>query len=119
MNKSTTFQRIASELVDIIDAFADKQLVEFKGRVHKMQKLQLAGKTLKNIPQACYATDSILKSALSPVGSIEEDKQYYSGKNHMYGYESEISVLVNGLALGCSNLHAGSVHDVDIFRSNI
>lgn len=48
-------------------------------------------------------------------GNNREEEVTFSGEHKLYGYKLEMSVLPNGLAIGCSTHYPGSVADVDIF----
>ena len=43
----------------------------------------------------------------------------WSRTNNLYGFKTEISVLPNGLAIGASVHHPGSVSDTGILRHNL
>lgn len=49
---------------------------------------------------------------------MQEGKKYFSGKHKLYGFETEASVLPNGLALFSSKHYPGSVSDIDIMSRN-
>lgn len=52
-------------------------------------------------------------------GNMEAGRSYWSGKHKLCGYETGVSVLRNGLAIGCSYHHVGCTADVDTFYGNI
>ena len=71
----------------------------------------------KNYPMSRYATDVTFQQSFRPSGSFEEGKVYFSGKHKRYGYTTEVSVLPNGLAIGCRAQEPGSVSDLKIFEA--
>lgn len=71
---------------------------------------------LKYYEHARYATNVIFHQPELPTDTIAEAKKYYSRKYHLCGYKTEVSVLPNGLAIGCSRSYAGSTAGVCIFR---
>jgi len=50
---------------------------------------------------------------------MQETKLYFSGKNKLYGYKTEVAVSSRGYALDCTSHAPGSVADIDIFMRNI
>ena len=73
-------------------------------------------KTFKTFKFCCYATDVTFQQAYRPSGTMEEARKYFSGKHKLYGYQVEVSVLLNGLALGSSDHYPGSEADIDVMR---
>lgn len=116
--QSATFQRIIHRYVETVEKGAFKLLVEDKRDFFKMKKLIEKGTLFNNYPEALYATDVTFQQCNRPTGIMEETKVYYSGKHHLYGYKTEMSVLPNGLAIGMSTCYPGSVSDIEIFRKN-
>lgn len=49
---------------------------------------------------------------------MDERKVYYSGKYHLYGYKTKLSVLFNGIAIGMFPCYPGSMSGIDIFQKN-
>lgn len=54
-----------------------------------------------------------------PRGNVQEGNAYFSGKNKLYGFKVEVSVLPNGQAINCTQQFAGSVSYIDIFYHNL
>lgn len=75
-------------------------------------------KLFKSFPFARYTTDVTFQQTNRPTGNIQESKLYYSGKHNLYGYNVEVSVLPDGLAIGCSRHYAGSIADIDMLHKN-
>ena len=71
----------------------------------------------KNHPSALCATDVSFQQANRPSGMHLESKKYFSNRQKMYGYKTEVSVLPNGIALACSDHDPGSVSYLAMFRS--
>lgn len=53
-----------------------------------------------------------------PCGTVEEMKPQFSGKHHLYGSETEVSVLTIGLAINHTRFHTGATAHVAFFRAN-
>ena len=81
-----------------------------------MEKLNNCGRRFNNFKEAHYAVDVTFQQSFRPSGSMEEGKRFYSGKHKLYGYKVEVSVLPNGLAIGCTQHYPGSVSDFEIFQ---
>ena len=115
--KGPTFERMIMKFIDIISYPVFEHYVEYQGKKWKMA--YMAGKNIgfKNYPMARYATDVTFQQSFRPSGSLEEGKLYFSGKHKLYGYKTEVSVLLNGLAIGCSAHEPGSVSDLKIFEA--
>ena len=105
------------KFVDIISYPVFHHYVEYKGKKWKMAVMESKKVGFKNYPVARYATDVTFQQSFRPSGSVEEGKLYYSGKHKLYGYKTEVSVLPNGLALGCSVHEPGSVSDLKMFEA--
>lgn len=54
------------------------------------------------------ATDVTSREAFRPSGSVEEREAYYSGEHKVHGYKIEVLVLLNGLAIDCTQHYPGS-----------
>ena len=85
----------------------------------KMVDLTGLNQRFLNFPEAYYAVDVTFKQSFRPSGAIEEGKSYFSGKHKLFGAKAEVSVLLNGLALACSNHFPRNVSDFEIFRQRI
>lgn len=83
-----------------------------------MYSMDSPWKTFSNFKYARYATDVTFHQTNRPTGNMQEGKEYYSGKHKLYGYKTEVSVLPNGQAIGCTKPYPGSVSDIDIFFAN-
>ena len=62
-----------------------------------------------NYPYALEAIDMTFQHLNRPSGNIQEGKIYCSGKNKLYGFETEIAVEANGLTTAFSKHYPGSV----------
>lgn len=69
--------------------------------------------------KAQYATDLIIYQSSLPAETVSKIKTYYSGKQSLYEYETEVSILSNSHATGCNDNYEGSTADITIFRENI
>lgn len=70
----------------------------------------------QNFSEERYATDVIFQISNRPCGNVREIKYYFSGKHHLYGLKTEVSVLPNGFTISCRGHSPGSVADITIFR---
>lgn len=109
-------------IVKLIENLAETAYVSFVQNNEKQYTMQdLIGKHVKfeNNPFARYATDMTLQQANRRSGNIEEGKLCFSGKDELYGYNIEVSVLQNGLSFDCTRHYPGSVSDLEIFQKNL
>lgn len=83
-----------------------------------MKELQDTDALFSNYKYSHHATDVIFQQAFRSSWNMQEGKFYYSGKHKLYGYKVEVSVLLNGLLIGCTSHYFGSVCDVSIFQEN-
>ena len=115
--KGPTFERMIMKFTDIISYPVYEHYVEYQSKKWKMAFM--AGKNVgfRNYPMALYATDAAFQQSFRPSGSVEEGKLYFSGKHKLYRYKTEVSVLPNGLSIGCSAHEPGSVSDLRIFEA--
>ena len=81
-----------------------------------MSTLHESQTTFSEFPEALYAVDVTFQHSFRPSGSMQEGKIYYSGKDKLYGIKVEMSVMPNGLAIGCSDHYPGSVSDLEIIQ---
>lgn len=49
--------------------------------------------------EALFATDVLFQQCRRLTALMEESKQYFCGEHPIYGYETKIIVLLNGLAI--------------------
>ncbi|ETV68209.1 hypothetical protein H257_15788 [Aphanomyces astaci] len=66
---------------------------------------------------ALYAVDVKFQPSNLPAGRFAEQKHYFSGKHHLYGYKIETAVSPDGRCVAMSTADAGSVHDLTIMNS--
>ena len=81
--------------------------------------LSISNKCFKYYPCVRYATDVTFQQSNRPSGSLEEGKEFYSGKHKLYGYKVEVSVLPIRLAIQCTDHFPGSVADINIFHKDM
>ena len=96
-----------------------EQYVQYQANKETMTTLSGVGRLFKHFPVARYPTDVTFQPSLGPSGRLEESKKYFSGKHKQYGYKIEVSVLLNGMAIGCREHEPGSVSDLTMFRGCI
>lgn len=73
----------------------------------------------KFYPEARYAEDVIFQRSNRPIGNNCEIKKYFSGKNHLYGFKTEVSVVFIRITIGWSPTYAGSEANISIFRKHL
>ena len=73
----------------------------------------------KHYKYAIYATDVMFTQTLKPSGLFPDKKPFFSGKHHLHGLKSEVSVNAFGEAVYVAPPEIGSVHDKHIFMNNI
>lgn len=116
--KGPTFERHILNFIAIIHRELYSKYVEKLEQDWTMQKLAECGHQFEHHPSARYATDVTFQHSNRPGGNLQEAKKDFSGKHHLYGKKVEVSVLPNGLALGCTKHFPGATSDIDIFMSN-
>lgn len=94
-----------------------EQNVLGRADVFLMSKMVQDGRTFQKHRYARYATDGTFKHTNWPSGNLQDAKAYFSGKHKIYGYKVEISVLLNGIEIACSDQFPGATSDVHIMRA--
>lgn len=117
--KGPTFERLVIGFIKMLSDFAYAAYVEQAAEQFDMTTLLREKSKFNTFGMARYATDVTFQQSQRPRGNMEEGKSYYSGKHKLYGYKTEVSVLPNGLALGCSDHFVGSTADIDIFYKGL
>lgn len=117
--KALTFGKMVTKFVTmfsekIFDKIVLKAIVD-----NGMTKLMQAGKYFANHPCARYARRVTFQHANQPSASVEEGKNFYSGKHKLNGCKTEFSILPTGLAVNCTDHYPGSVANIDIFCKNL
>ena len=117
--KGPTFERMNIGFADkVVNILYETVVLRWKER-YTMERLIKDNSTFRHYKFALYATDVTFQNSNRPGGNHEEAKRYFSNKHKLYGYKSEVSVLPNGIAIGCTPHQPGSVSDLTIFRKNI
>lgn len=116
--KAPTFQRMITRFVYCAGPIIYDMYVKDHARTYTMEKLREDNVSFSNYPEARYATDVIFQQSNRPSGTLSEGRVFFSGKHHMYGFKTEVSVLPNGLAIGYTKWKPGSTSDIEIFRNN-
>lgn len=65
--------------------------------------------------EARNATVVMFQKSIKPARNISENRKYLSEKHHIYGLKVKVSVLPNGMSIGCSNPFPGSEADIYIY----
>lgn len=73
-------------------------------------------RSFSSFPYKRYAADVTFQQPQRPSGSIQKGKVYLRGKQKLYGYRVEISVLPVGLAINYTAHYLGSVSDLERFQ---
>ena len=109
--KGPKFERMIPKFVSIMSDHVYKLLVVRTSSDFVMQLLRETHQNFKNIREALYATNVTFQQSFRPSGAIQGGKIYFSGRHKLYGVNVKLSVLQNGLAVGCISHHSGSVGD--------
>lgn len=116
---TATFQRLILKFVATFHEWSYEHLVKNQTHRFNMDYMRENKIGFKHFPEAKYATDVIFQHSNRPCGNVKENRHYFSGKHHLYGLKTEVSVLPNGIAIGCSKVYPGSVADITIFRKRL
>ena len=117
--KGSTFERMIIGFADKgVDILYETVVVRWEERF-TMERLIKDNSTFRHYNFSLYATDVTFQNSNRPGVNHEEAKRHLSNKHKLYGYKSEVSVLPNGIAIGCTPHQPGSVSDLGIFRNNI
>lgn len=83
-----------------------------------MAKCRLEDRVFSKSKYARYAVDVTIQQRNRPSGKVVERKLYFYVKHKLYEYKGEFSVILNGLANGCTKHYPGSVSDLYIIGQN-
>ncbi|ETV66229.1 hypothetical protein H257_17271 [Aphanomyces astaci] len=111
--KAPTFEKLIMRVVMTIEPLFSEQLIVCP----TMTSLTAASRRFSNFPYALYTVDVKFQPSLRPTGRFAEQKHYFSGKHHMYGYKIEAAVSPDGRCVAMSDAHPGSVHDLTILHT--
>ena len=116
--KGPCFERMITNFAKLIAPELYKIFVTDLSNEFTMAKLRALDLKFEDFPEAYYAVDVTFQQSYRPSGSMQEGKLFFSGKHKLYGIKVEVSVLPNGIALGCTNHYPGSVSDFEIIQRN-
>lgn len=116
--KGPTFERMIVPLIDKVLPTLFEVCVEKCFWSYSMMRMVADNVLFKFHKYDRYATDVTFHHANRPAGNHQESKHYFSNKHKIYGYKTEVSVVPNGLAIGCIDHRQRSVADVVIIRKN-
>ena len=116
--KCSTFERLITGFLRMLSEYMYDICVARVEEKWTMAKCRLEDRAFSNSEYGRYAVDVNFQQSNRPSGSVSEGKRYFSGKHNLYGYKVEASVLLTGLAIGCTENYPGSVSDLEIFRRN-
>lgn len=88
------------------------------GRIAEHVAVHIAIETFLYFDYARYATNLTFQQGNWSSSSVSEGKIHYSGKQNLYGFKVEFSVLPSGLAIGCTSHYSGSVEDLKVLKKN-
>lgn len=115
--KGPSIERMKMKFIDIVSLLVYENYVELQAKKWKMAYIEEKNVGFKNFPMARYATDVTFEQSFRPSESVGEGKLYFSRRYKFYGHKTEISVLRNGLAIGCRAHKPESVSDLNIFEA--
>ena len=116
--KCSTFERLVNGFLRMISEYMYDVCVARVEEKWTMAKSRLEDRAFSNSEYARYSVDVTFQQSDRPSGNKSDGKRYFSGKQNMYGYKVEVSVLPTCLAIGCTEHYPGSGLDVEIFRRN-
>ncbi|KAF0708354.1 hypothetical protein AaE_013251 [Aphanomyces astaci] len=108
--KAPTFEKLIMRVLSVIEPIFYRRFIT----PVTMAELTQSGQRFAHFPYALYAVDVKFQPSNRPAGRFAEQKHYFSGKHHLYGYKIEAAVL----PMCChSTADPGSVHDLTIMNS--
>ncbi|KAF0710544.1 hypothetical protein AaE_012476 [Aphanomyces astaci] len=111
--KAPTFEKLIMRVLHAVQPVLYGELI----RVPSMSDLSNSDRRFDHFPYALYAVDVKFQPAQRPTGRFAEQKHYFSGKHHLYGYKIEASVSPEGRCVAMSESFPGSVHDLTILHT--
>ena len=72
-----------------------------------------------NVPECGYIVDATVQRILTPTGTFDQKKQWFSGKHGCYCLKSQVITDMKGAAIMVNSGYMGSIHDMRIFRETI
>ena len=117
--KPPTFEKRVTAMIRLLSGHCYNKFIAFYQNKYAMTRLQTDKHKLNKYKMCLYALDVTCQQSYRPGGSLEESKRYFSGKQKLYGYKTEVAVLPNGIAIHCPAHEPGSVADIEIFRRNL
>lgn len=94
-------------------------MIQRKNEYYPMEILMEEKVIFEFHSEARYTTDVIFQQSSRPAGCISENKKCFSWKQHLYGIKTEVSVLLNGIAIGCSDTFPGFKTDNSSFEKEL
>jgi len=113
--KTSTFLKTVTRIMDIIEPLLCANYI----KKPCLDDLHAENQLFENYPYALYATDVRFQQSLRPSGNVNEVKNYFSGKHHLYGYKIEYSVAPNGQCVHLTKHYPGAKSDLTICRENL
>ncbi|ETV66209.1 hypothetical protein H257_17340 [Aphanomyces astaci] len=111
--KAPTFEKLITRVLSVIEPIFYRRFIT----PVTMAELTQTGQRFAHFPYALYAVDVKFQPSNRPAGRFAEQKHYFSGKYHLYGYKIEAAMSPDGRCVAMSTADPGSVHDLTIMNS--
>jgi hypothetical protein len=113
--KTPTFEKMVNRMITLVEPVLSEKFI----KTITMSDARRTDKTFRYYKYALYATDVKFQPANRPTGRFMEQKHYFSGKHKLYGYKTEYSVAMPGVAVNMTKHYPGSVSDLRICEENL
>jgi len=113
--KTATFLKTVSRIMNIVEPLLAANYIKKPCFDDLNEKREL----FENYNYALYAIDVRFQQSLKPTGNMNEVKNYFSGKHHLYGYKVEYSITPNGQCVHLTKHYPGAKSDLTICRKNL
>lgn len=110
--KAPTFESFMNRCFNLLSKAIFAAAMTTLVNKYTMTKLQSLRQLFKKYPYDRYTTDVTFQQCNRPNGNLQVGKKYYSGKDKLYGYKVEGSVLPNGLAIVCTSQIPGNISGI-------
>lgn len=117
--KAPTFEKLITNFLKVVSSHLYEGLVMSAAERCTMPRMMKDGSLFSNFKYHRYESDVTLQQSNSPSGNMQEGKIYFSEMHKLYGLKTEVSVLSNGIDIGCTAHYLGPSSDIDICIRNI
>lgn len=114
--REPTFERMITNFVELPTAVLYNVFVEKTKMISKKSKYEWFENLFRNFSCAIYAIEVTFHHINCRAGNIEKTQPFHSAKQKLFGYITDVLVLMNGMAMNCSPPYRGKTRDVDMFR---